>query len=76
MTIEEMRRSSRGSGFKITFVSKSGYGVRDTNDFVVSRISGDVVAITPGTQLKPGDYLLSFARLELRYDFGIPTEKK
>jgi hypothetical protein len=58
------------------FNAKSGYGERDTKNVVVSRISGDVVAITPGTQLKPGEYLLSFARLELRYDFGIPTEKK
>lgn len=57
------------------FNAKAGYGVRDTTDVVVSRISGDVVAITPGTQLKPGEYLLSFARLELRYDFGT-TEKK
>jgi len=51
---------------------KDGYRERDSNEVVVSRTSGDVVAITPRTELKPGEYLLSFGRLELRYDFGIP----
>jgi len=54
---------------------KDGYRERDSNDVVVSRTS-DVIAITPRTELKPGEYLLSFGRLELRYDFGIPIAKK
>lgn len=58
------------------FNAKTGYREHDVNDVVVSRVSGDVVAITPRTDLKPGEYLLSFSRLEVGYDFGIAAEKK
>jgi hypothetical protein len=58
------------------FNAKAGYREHDVNEVVVSRVSSDVVAITPRTELKTGEYLLSFTRLELSYDFGIATEKK
>jgi hypothetical protein len=58
------------------FNPKAGYSEHDADEVVASRVSSDVVAITPRTELKTGEYLLSFTRLELSYDFGIATEKK
>lgn len=58
------------------FNAKAGYSEHDRDEIINSRVSSDVVAITPRTELKSGEFLLSFSRLELSYDFGIVTEKR
>lgn len=58
------------------FNAKAGYSEHDVCEVVGSRVSSDVVAITPRTELKTGEYLLTFTSLELSYDFGIAIEKK
>jgi hypothetical protein len=58
------------------FNAKAGHIEHDVDEVVVARVSSDVIAITPRTELKTGEYLLSFARLDLSYDFGISPDKK
>jgi hypothetical protein len=58
------------------FNAKTGFSEHGVDEIIDSRVSSDVVAITPRAELKTGEYLLSFRGLELSYDFGIATAKR
>jgi hypothetical protein len=77
LDVKKKNREVQASSGGNMFTFKSGFSKEKTPDITVSRLSDTLFSIVPASDLKPGEYMVTFNGTGISgYDFGIAPQQK